>query len=173
MGDLTAHFSAHEFTCTCGCKMNDISRELVNMLEKVYTYFEKTERGVTAIIITSGFRCPRGSVAVGGSVDDAHTHGIAADFVVLDKSGLKWDSKAIAAVCEYVGFSGIGVIDGTAVHADIRNGTNYKNAHWFGDERTGNDNITTWREYLPHISAKTTKTLKVTLDGVTILEREV
>ena len=38
MGDLTAHFSAHEFTCTCGCKMNDISRELVNMLEKVYAY---------------------------------------------------------------------------------------------------------------------------------------
>lgn len=176
---ITPHFNVDEFTCKCGCRTNNITRPLVEKLEKVYEYLNATSRGVQGIYITSGYRCPRHSVAVGGSADDAHTRGIAADFFALDSAGTRYESRILAAVCEYVGFSGIGVIDKTAVHADIRNATNYKNAHWFGNEMTGNDNIETWREFLPAIAANvphetTSKTrIKILVDDKTIYEREV
>lgn len=177
MSMITPHFDDKEFGCPCGCKTNNINRNLVEMLEKVYNYFSNTERGITAIIITSGYRCPRHSVAVGGMIDDAHTKGIAADFYVLDKSGIKYGAPMIAAVCEYVGFSGIGVIDTMTCHADIRNATNYKNSHWFGDERTGNDNIKSWREYLPRVLTaeplKEKHKIKIIYDNNIIFESEV
>ena len=176
MGDITAHFSANEFTCKCGCNTNYVKRELVDKLEKVYEYLDNTERGVNAIIITSGYRCPRHSVAVGGSADDAHTKGIAADFYALDKSGIRYESRIVAAVCEYIGFTGIGVIDKTAVHADIRTTDNYKNGHWFGNEMTGNDNIETWREFLPAIVSHETNSktkVKIFVDDKLIYEREI
>lgn len=152
---ITAHFDEKEFTCKCGCGRNNINKTLVEKLEKVYEYLAGTKDGVTAIIITSGCRCPRHSVACGGLVDDAHVVGIAADFYALKNDGLtRWSSNALAAVCEKIGFTGIGIIDATAVHADIRNSANYKNAHWFGDERTGNDNISTFLNDLPKQEGK-------------------
>ena len=175
MGDLTAHFSTDEFTCGCGCRTNNIRRDLVEKLEKVYNYFEHTASGVNCIIITSGYRCPRHSVAVGGMSDDAHTRGIAADFYVMKTDGTKYPALEVAAVCEYVGFTGIGVIDNTAVHADIRTTTNYKNGHWFGNEMTGNDNIETWREYLPPIVSHETNSktkIKIFVNDKLIFESE-
>jgi hypothetical protein len=92
----------------------------------------------------------------------------------------RWDSRALAAVAERVGFTGIGIIDSTAVHCDIRNSTNYKNAHWFGDERTGNDNISTFADYMPRKAAEKigdTKAVKHTIavyiDGTKVYESEV
>ena len=171
MGDITAHFSAYEFKCSCGCGGNGTSKALVEKFEKIYEYLAGTERGVKSVNITSGYRCPKHSVAVGGSADDAHTRGIAADFYALDKSGTRWASRELAAVCEKLGFSGIGVIDNTAVHADIRTTANYKNGHWFGNEMTGNDNIQTWAEFLPkQVSTKPTaetKAVTLVIDGVT------
>lgn len=167
MGDITAHFSAWEFECPC-CKVNNTQKALVQKFETIYEYLDKTEKGVKSVNITSGYRCPRHSVAVGGSATDAHTKGIAADFYAIDKNGKRWASRELAAVCEHLGFSGIGVIDETAVHADIRTTDNYVNGHWFGNEMTHNDNIQTWAEYLPkQVSSKKTKEVTLVIDGGT------
>ena len=177
MGDMTTHFSRREFTCKCGCNGNNISGELVKKLEQVYTELEKTVDGVAAIYITSGYRCPTHSRNVGGYMNDAHTKGIAADLYAVKADGEhRVSSYAIAAIAEKLGFSGIGIIDGTSVHLDIRNNTNYVNSHWFGDESTGNDNIKTFAQYMPAYKNNAQSTnkhkLTVTLDGKTILEKE-
>lgn len=176
---LTRHFDVNEFTCKCGCRTNHIQLALAQRLEKLYEYLKTCDGGVSAVIVTSGYRCPRHSVAVGGSYDDAHTRGIAADVYALKSDGVsRWDSRALAAVAERVGFTGIGIIDNTAVHCDIRNSTNYKNSHWFGDERTGNDNISTFADSLPRKAAEKigetkTHTIAVYIDDAKVYESEV
>lgn len=177
MGDMTAHFSRREFTCKCGCNTNIVAAELVNKLEKVYDYLSNTADGVTAIIVTSGYRCPKHSVNVGGSINDAHTKGIAADVYAVKKDGTRWGAFSLAAVAEKIGFTGIGIIDNTAVHMDIRNNSNYVNPHWFGNEITGDNNVKTFSQYLPETKAAVTPTTKkhkiaVYLDGVKIIEKE-
>lgn len=178
MGDMTAHFSRREFTCKCGCNTNIVAAELVNKLEKVYEYLSETADGVTAIIVTSGCRCKKHSVNVGGKMNDAHTKGIAADVYAVKKDGTRWGAFSLAAVAEKIGFSGIGVIDNTAVHMDIRNESNYVNSHWFGNEITGDDFVKTFSQYLPATkTAATTPATKkhkiaVYLDGVKITEKE-
>lgn len=174
MGDMTAHFSRREFTCKCGCNTNNVDSTLVNKLEKIYEYLDNTADGVSAIIVTSGCRCPKHSASVGGSLTDAHTRGIAADVYAVKKDGTRWGAFAIAAVAEKMGFSGIGIIDNTAVHVDIRNNTNYVNPHWFGNEITGDDNVKTFLSYLP--AQKTTANkhkITVIIDGATIFEKEI
>lgn len=178
---LTRHFNVNEFTCKCGCRTNHVQLALAQRLEKLYEYLETCEGGVSAVIVTSGYRCPRHSVAAGGAYDDAHTKGIAADIYALKSDGAsRWDSCELAAVAERVGFTGIGIIDNTAVHCDIRNSTNYKNSHWFGDERSGNDNVSTFADFLPDKAAEKigeTKTVKhkiaVYIDGAKAYESEV
>lgn len=66
MGDLTRHFSKHEFACKCGCGLNTIDLGLVYLLERV-----RQEYG-GAIIVTSGCRCPKHNVDAGGKPDSAH-----------------------------------------------------------------------------------------------------
>ena len=178
MGDMTPHFSRREFTCKCGCNTNIVAAELVNKLEKVYEYLSETADGVTVIIVTSGCRCKKHSVNVGGKMNDAHTKGIAADVYAVKKDGTRWGAFPLAAVAEKIGFSGIGVIDNTAVHMDIRNDKNYVNSHWFGNEITGDDFVKTFSQYLPATKTATaTPTAKkhkiaVYLDGVKITEKE-
>lgn len=178
MGDMTPHFSRREFTCKCGCNTNIVAAELVNKLEKVYEYLSETADGVTAIIVTSGCRCKKHSVNVGGKMNDAHTKGIAADVYAVKKDGTRWGAFSLAAVAEKIGFSGIGVIDNTAVHMDIRNDKNYVNSHWFGNEITGDDFVKTFSQYLPAtktaVATPPTKKHKIAvyLDGVKITEKE-
>lgn len=126
--NITPHFTYDEMRCKCGCGRVQVSTELCEMLEKLRAFL-----GGRPITVTSGFRCPSHSVAVGGYADDAHTRGIAADITV---SG--YTPAEVCEAAEIVGFSGIGKM-ANAVHVDIRNPRNYKNAHWFGDETTGKD----------------------------------
>ena len=173
MGDMTPHFSRREFICKCGCNTNIVAAELVNKLEKVYEYLNETADGVTAIIVTSGCRCPKHSVSVGGSLSDAHTKGIAADVYAVKKDGTRWGASSLAAVAEKIGFTGIGIIDNTAVHMDIRNNSNYVNSHWFGNEITGDNDVKSFLQYLPKTKTATKKhKITVYLDGVKITEKE-
>ena len=139
MGNLTAHFDREEFTCPCGCNRNSIDMRLVNRLEQLHDLM-----GAKAIIVTSGYRCPTHSVRVGGSTTDAHTKGYAADIKVQKSNGEWYSAEDIAEAAERIGFGGIGLMSG-ACHCDIRDLGGYKNSHWFGDERTGNDNIETFQ----------------------------
>lgn len=174
MGNLSTHFSKREFACKCG-KSHDftIDPELIDKLEKLHTL-----TGATAIYITSGYRCPTWSKSVGGYFNDAHTKGIAAD-IVIDGKYNRLSSDAIAEAAERVGFTGIGIIDSTAVHVDVRNNKNYVNPHWFGDERTGNNNVKTFQTGRKfdgeNVSHETNDKHKITVivDGKTVYESEV
>lgn len=167
MGDLSQHFSKREFTCKCShgaehdFKIND---GLINKLEKLHDLMNAHE-----IIITSGYRCPEWSVSVKGYYNDAHTKGIAADIVVTfcDPDGVvrNYNSELIAEAAERVGFTGIGIIDNTAVHVDVRSEDNYVNGHWFGDERTGNNDIKTFQKGTKFESRSEKNTLVITLNN--------
>lgn len=152
---LSEHFDSGEFTCDCGIE-HTMDIELINKLEKLFTAI-----GADAIMITSGYRCPDCSAKIpGGFKTDAHTRGIASDIIVR-KGNAYVKSEDVAEIAEKVGFSGIGIIDAHAVHVDVRNAHNYVNSHWFGDERTGNDNIKT---FIKNVSRETFSTI-ITLNG--------
>ena len=143
-GQLSAHFHSSEFACKrCGAT-HTISQDLINKLESLYSRLNCSK-----IIVTSGYRDPDCSVAVGGYRNDAHTLGIAADVICYDKNGYQISSARVAWEAEQIGFTGIGIIDNTAIHLDVRTTSNYSNGHWFGDERNGDNNIPTFKNYKP------------------------
>lgn len=143
-GQLSAHFHSSEFACKrCGAT-HTISQDLINKLESLYSRLNCSK-----IIVTSGYRDPDCSVAVGGYRNDAHTKGIAADVICYDKNGYQISSSRVAWEAEQIGFTGIGIIDNTAIHLDVRTTSNYSNGHWFGDERNGDNNIPTFKNYKP------------------------
>lgn len=139
MGNLSAHFDDYEFTCKCGCGRNTVSNDLIDGLEKIFDLMN-----ARAIIVTSGFRCPNYSVSIGGYKDDAHTLGLAADIRVRKQDGSYYTPEDIAEAAERVGFGGIGLMN-IACHVDRRDLGGYKNNHWFGDERNGNNRISTFQ----------------------------
>lgn len=80
MGDLSEHFSRSEFACKCGCGFDNISTELITVLEDIRTYF-----GVP-VKINSGCRCEKHNAKVGGVQNSQHVQGIAADIVVSGRT---------------------------------------------------------------------------------------
>lgn len=71
------HFSKDEFTCKCGCGLNNIDKRLVQILEDIRYYF-----GGKPIIITSGTRCDKHNAEVGGVQGSRHLIGKAVDFYI-------------------------------------------------------------------------------------------
>lgn len=136
---LGPHFHSNEFRCKCGKEHEyKVDENLITKLEALYS-----ELGCSSIVITSGYRCPNHSVAVGGSSTDGHTCGIAAD-VNCYVDGVLANPYDVAAAAERVGFTGIGLMASNC-HVDVRTKSNYKNDHWFGNEVTHDDNITTFQ----------------------------
>lgn len=124
---LTPHFNVSEFRCKCGGTHSTvINPELPEKLEKLFKALN-----CSAIIINSGYRCPTHSVNIGGSANDYHTKGYAADIICYDQSGNKISSKKVCCAAQDIGFGGISNIDGTytATHVDVRT-SNF----WLGDE---------------------------------------
>ena len=178
MGDKTAHFDFREFTCKCGCSTNRTSDELINKAEQIYQYLDKTADGVSAVIINSGYRCTAWSQKLQGAfVGDTHNLGIGMDFHAIKADGVSnWSAYELAAVCEHLGFNGIAIITNHDVHADLRNGTNYANAHWFGNEMTGDNEVKSFLQYLPKqvdINSNAKHKFKVYYDDKLIFESEV
>ena len=68
MGDLSKHFSQKEFVCSCCGRYKDMSKLLIEMLEKVYDYMN-----AKAINISSGYRCENNPW---GYKNDAHRKAI-------------------------------------------------------------------------------------------------
>ena len=72
------YFKKEEFTCKCGCKLNNIDINLVKILDSIRIHYNNP------IIITSGCRCKKNNSLVGGVSNSKHLYGKAADFVVLN-----------------------------------------------------------------------------------------
>lgn len=118
MGDLSKHFSRHEFACKCGCGFDAINTSLVILLETVR---EKLGAPVT---IASGCRCEKRNRQVGGARFSQHTLGTAADIQV---KGVEPDVVAAFLETMLPSSHGIGRYK-TFTHIDVRG----KKSRWDG-----------------------------------------
>ena len=172
MAKVTEHFDDSEFRCKCGCNGCIINVPFVGRLEQL-----RTALNAKSIVISSGYRCPTHSVRVGGSSNDAHVLGFAADVIAYKQDGTPYSSVTVAKEAEKIGFGGIGLIDNNYVHVDSRDCNKYANSHWFGDERTGNNNIPTFltmdSEPVQGAPEPMKHTLTVSIDGKTVYETKI
>jgi len=76
MGDLSEHFSRHEFACKCGCGWDTVDHQLIIMLERVRVSFSRR------VFIHSGCRCSPYNFIIEGSSLSQHLLGKAADIEV-------------------------------------------------------------------------------------------
>lgn len=129
---LTKHINAQELKCK-GTELHNITvnEELLNKVEKLMTIL-KAEH----IYISSANRCKPHDVRVGGSGWGMHTIGKALDFK-LNKGGKAIDTRAIAAVAQELGFTGIGRIksvNNEYIHCDVGTIAEHGGKKWLGDE---------------------------------------
>lgn len=112
MGDLSKNFSRKEFACHCGCGFDDISLELIAVLQQLRDYYGKPVK------INSACRCEKHNAKVGGAKHSKHKEGIAADVVV---SGVLPKDVHKYLIEKYEGRYGIGRYN-TFTHIDVRDG---------------------------------------------------
>ncbi len=107
MGDLSEHFSRHEFACSHCDALVHIDHGLIRVLEQI--------RALTGdpLPIVSGYRCPRHNSAVGGKPQSQHLLGRAADI----PRGRATEEQAVMA-----GARGTGTKAGWVIHVDPRLG---------------------------------------------------
>lgn len=123
------NIKAQEIRCKCGGKHGIyVNTELIDKIEQVMEILDADR-----IDISSGNRCSSHDRKVGGTGGGMHTkNGCAMDYM-LSKKGETIDPCVVVAVAQEVGFNGIGRIDGTHIHCDVRTVAKpeYK---WLGDE---------------------------------------
>lgn len=73
---ISTHFDRSEFACKCGCGFDTVDIELIDVLERVRSFFN------APVTINSACRCPAHNESVGGSPKSQHLFGRAADIVV-------------------------------------------------------------------------------------------
>jgi uncharacterized protein YcbK (DUF882 family) len=137
MGDLTAHFSKHEFACSCCGRVEPLKMALVGALERVRTTV------AAPIYVSSGYRCAKHNAAVGGSPTSRHMQGEAAD--IHSPAGLEalW-----RAADEEFWQGGLGLYpDNNFIHVDIRPGR-ARWSYWAGQYRAIDDGIRRMRGQL-------------------------
>lgn len=118
MGNLSAHFSRHEFACPCGCGFDTVDAELLITLEALRDYLG------AAITVNSGARCLQHNTLIGGADDSQHMVCKAADISVRAVSPIK---VAYTLEAHYPDTYGIGRYH-TFTHLDVR----AKKARWEG-----------------------------------------
>lgn len=118
MGDISPHFSRHEFRCRCEtCGLDTIDVMTIKLCEIV--------RGMVdgPVQVSSGQRCAIRNAAEGGAPNSQHLYGRAADLAV---SNPKWVYERL---CEaFPNQFGFGLYT-TFVHVDSRGGPA---ARWTG-----------------------------------------
>lgn len=108
MGDLSAHFSRHEFACGCGCGGDTVDSSTLEALEAIRQHYD------SPVTITSAYRCLEYNRSVGSTDESQHPRGRAVDFVV--------DGVASHDVYDYadsLGLGGVGRYD-SFTHIDTR-----------------------------------------------------
>lgn len=91
------HFTREEMECHCGCG-GVPTHEFMMCLEKLREHYAKP------IVISSGYRCMKQNIKVGGVQDSAHTRGLAADIKISGKEAYNLLHCAME-----LGFTGIGI----------------------------------------------------------------
>jgi zinc D-Ala-D-Ala carboxypeptidase len=87
-GNLTPHFTLHEFTASDTAAMRGINNTptpaALAQLEQTAELMElvRAKCGANPVLISSGYRCPALNSAVGGASNSAHLYGCGADFTV-------------------------------------------------------------------------------------------
>jgi len=114
MGDLTKNLSRHEFACKCGCGVDSMDFETVNVVQDVCDHFN------SKVTITSAYRCLayNRSPSVGSSDASQHPKARALD-CEFDKATPETVHHYLTQ--KYPGKYGLGVYE-TFNHIDTRSG---------------------------------------------------
>lgn len=77
---ISKYFKQSEITCKCGCGFDDISQELISLMDGAREELNRP------IYVTSGCRCKKHneSKLVRGTKDSSHIKGLAMDVVALE-----------------------------------------------------------------------------------------
>jgi uncharacterized protein YcbK (DUF882 family) len=110
MGDLSENFSREEFACKCGCGLNTVDAELLNIIQAIRDHFS------VKVTINSGNRCKTHNKTIGGAPSSWHIKSRAADVVV---EGIA--PRLVAEAAAQYGASGIKTYS-SWTHVDTRNG---------------------------------------------------
>ncbi len=110
MGDLGKYFDRSEVACKDGCGFDDISNDLVKVLDKIREILGRP------LVITSACRCSAYNRSEGGKENSAHLKGLSADLKVSG-SRERFDVIEAALVS---GIARIGIAK-SFVHLDIDN----------------------------------------------------
>ena len=78
--DGIKYFTQSEWSCKCGCGLNNVDHTLVTVAERTRKYFN------SPITISSGLRCPTRNAQAGGVSNSRHLTGKAMDFCVRGKT---------------------------------------------------------------------------------------
>lgn len=105
---MSKHFKEKEYTCKCGCGYSDISAELLDKLDKA------RELAGIPFVLTSGLRCEKHNVNVGGAKSSAHVTGEAVDIKAVDSRS----RSIILNACIKAGFNRIG-LHKSFIHVDV------------------------------------------------------
>lgn len=107
------YFKESEFTCKCGCGLNNMNLKVVRIADEVRKHFGKPA------IVTSGSRCEKHNKEVGGVANSRHLQGKAIDMYVQGIDGvelLKYLQKLVnAGELRYT----YRINNGNACHFDI------------------------------------------------------
>lgn len=79
--DDIKYFKKEEFTCKCGCGLNNMNLAVVKIADKVREHFG------SPAIVTSGSRCEKHNKEVGGVSNSRHLQGKAIDMYVEGVNG--------------------------------------------------------------------------------------
>lgn len=102
------YFNDKDFQCKCGCKLNNMSRELLYL-----TAYLRHTIGIP-FIITSGTRCKQHNKNIGSSDNSSHTKGLAVDISITNSS----DRFKLIKLALHIGINRIG-LGKTFIHLDI------------------------------------------------------
>lgn len=133
MGDVSEHFSRHEFACKCGCGQDTVDVELITVLENLRIHFTTAKNTECIVSVESGNRCVEYNEKVQRQSDPTylpyssksqHLVSKAADVKIYMRVGDDWQQLPPDEVATYLDRKhpnkyGVGYYN-TWTHIDVR-----------------------------------------------------